>query len=138
MNISEWIDEPALNLVAEFNRAFGHDIAESPITTERLSTDLALLRFKLIHEEFEELKKAFNEKDLLDFIDAIQDLKYVLYGAELALGIDSETHFAEVHDANMRKLGPDGNPIYREDGKILKPEGWVGPDHLMVLESYAT
>jgi predicted HAD superfamily Cof-like phosphohydrolase len=57
----------------------------------------------------------------------------VIYGAELALGIHSDDHFEEVHGANMRKLGPDGKPIYREDGKVLKPEGWTGPDHAKIL-----
>lgn len=128
-----WIDTPAATLVAEFHQAFGHPIANDIITEERLHSDLGDLRFNLISEEFRELNAAWSAGDVPGVIDALQDLKYVIYGAELSLGISSEEHFAEVHDANMRKLGPDGEPIYREDGKVLKPDDWEGPDHESLL-----
>lgn len=136
MDINDvWLETPAAVLVAQFHQAFGHPISNEPITAEDLETDLALLRMNLIEEEFKELKASYSTGDVIGFIDALQDLKYVIYGAELALGISGEEHFAEVHEANMRKLGPDGKPIYREDGKVLKPEGWTGPDHQKVLEA---
>jgi predicted HAD superfamily Cof-like phosphohydrolase len=128
-----WLDVPAITLVAEFHEAFGHPITNRPASSEDLNTDLGQLRLGLIQEEFEELTTAWRDGDLIGVIDALQDLKYVIYGAELALGICAEEHFGEVHDANMRKLGPDGKPIYREDGKVLKPEDWFGPDHESLL-----
>lgn len=133
-----WIDEPALALVAEFHQAFDHPISQRCIEPTDLATSLCDLRMKLITEEFAELQHAHTTMDLIGFIDALQDLKYVIYGAELALGIASEEHFAEVHAANMRKLGEDGRPIYREDGKVMKPGGWTGPDHDQVLNEVAS
>lgn len=124
-----WIDTPAATLVAEFNEAFDNPIANQPMTEADIGTDLEEMLFGLIGEEMDELSDARQERDLLKIIDALQDLKYVIYGYELRMGISSEEHFAEVHAANMRKLGPDGKPIRREDGKVLKPEGWTGPDH---------
>jgi predicted HAD superfamily Cof-like phosphohydrolase len=66
-------------------------------------------------------------------IDAICDLLYVTYGAAIALGIDVEPFFAEVHRSNMSKLGLDGKPIYREDGKVTKPSSWSPPNLRAVL-----
>jgi predicted HAD superfamily Cof-like phosphohydrolase len=64
-----------------------------------------------------------------EMIDAIVDLLYVTYGAAVSMGIDLDPFFAEVHAANMRKVG---GPL-REDGKRLKPPGWVGPNIDRVL-----
>lgn len=128
-----WVDVPAAQLVAEFNVAMGGEIANQPLTPNRIGSDLEKLLFGLIDEEFKELQEARNTRDLIGLIDALQDLKYVIYGYELRLGIATEEHFGEVHAANMRKLGPDGEPIRREDGKFLKPEGWTGPDHEKII-----
>lgn len=122
-----------VQLVAEFHEAFNHPVSQNLITPSDLTSDLGKLRQGLIAEEFNELIEAWDGGDVLGVIDALQDLKYVIYGTELALGIASEPHFMEVHAANMNKLGPDGKPIYREDGKVLKPEGWTGPDHQRVI-----
>lgn len=129
-----WTNTPAARMVADFHIAFDHPVANECIAVEDLDTPLTELRMRLITEEYQELLKAREERDLVGFIDALQDLKYVIYGAELALGISSEEHFEEVHSANMRKLGPDGKPIYREDGKILKPADWTGPNHEQLLD----
>lgn len=73
-----------------------------------------------------------HEFELLDFIDGLCDLTYVTMGGAVNLGIDIKRHFDEVHRCNMAKLrGPK-----REDGKQLKPEGWVGPDHQRILDLY--
>lgn len=130
---SIWIDEPAANLVADFNQRMGYEIANTPMTEDDFETGDEEMLFGLVAEEFIELNEAREARDLAKFIDAFQDLKYVIYGYELRMGIASEEHFAEVHAANMRKFGIDGKPILREDGKILKPEGWTGPDHQAVL-----
>lgn len=82
------------------------------------------LRISLIEEELEELKEAIENKDVVGVADALTDILYVTYGAGAAFGIDLDKCFEEVHNSNMSKLGRDGRPIYREDGKILK-----GPDY---------
>lgn len=134
MNLDNiWIDQPAAFLVAQFNEAMGNELAEVQMTVDQIDSPLEKLLNGLIDEEYDELQKARAERNLVGIIDALQDLKYVIYGYELRLGIASEEHFSEVHAANMRKLGPDGKPIYREDGKILKPEGWTGPDHETII-----
>lgn len=78
--------------------------------------------------------KSYDEPNLLDFIDGICDSIYVLMGGAMNIPVNIEHHFEEVHAANMRKL----NGPMREDGKVLKPEGWVGPDHQKVLDTYKT
>lgn len=73
--------------------------------------------------------KHYQEFDLPDYVDGLCDLVYVTVGGAVDMGLDLDPHFELVHDANMRKLaGPK-----REDGKQLKPEGWVGPDHGKLL-----
>lgn len=75
--------------------------------------------------------KRYDEYHPLDYIDGLCDLTYVVMGGAVNAGINLQPHFDEVHAANMRKLaGPK-----REDGKQLKPEGWVGPDHQKVLDN---
>jgi predicted HAD superfamily Cof-like phosphohydrolase len=77
----------------------------------------------LVHEELAEMKEA---TDVVETSDAIIDQMYLLIGYALDLGVADklEAMFDEVHASNMSKLGEDGNPIYREDGKVLK-----GPDY---------
>lgn len=78
----------------------------------------------LIREEYNELIEAIDNGDTEAMLREGPDLLYVVYGLFTAAGIDLEPFFEEVHSANMRKAG---GPT-REDGKILKPEGWVPPD----------
>jgi len=77
-------------------------------------------------------RKYWPKMNLLEYIDGLCDLTYVVAGGAVNADIDLQRHFDEVHRANMRKLdGPK-----RADGKQLKPEGWVGPDHQRILELY--
>ena len=110
----DWID-----LVKEFNAAY--DIA-TPCRADQDSLDL---QFKLVAEEFNELSNAEN---YVEGLDAIADLIYVLIGLALKVGFDLDGAFREVHRSNMSKLGPDGKPIYRDDGKILKGPDYTPPD----------
>jgi predicted HAD superfamily Cof-like phosphohydrolase len=76
--------------------------------------------------------KGYDQFDLLDYLDGLCDLTYVVMGGAVNTNVNIQRHFDEVHAANMRKLaGPK-----RADGKQLKPEGWVGPDHGRILELY--
>ncbi len=92
------------------------------------SKDVCKLRVELIAEELGELKEAIRDKDIVEVADALTDLLYVVYGAGHAFGIDLDKCFNEVHRSNMSKLGLDGKPIYREDGKILKGPAYFSPD----------
>jgi predicted HAD superfamily Cof-like phosphohydrolase len=124
-----WQGDSPLDLVADFHHAFNHPIASTPIDLETLMADLTEKRLDWQQEEQDEAWEARTTGDRVKFVDAICDQLYFIYGTALALGIPLEACFNAVHDANMAKLGPDGKPIYREsDGKVQKPEGWVGPE----------
>ena len=102
--------------------AFGQEVKDKPKLTDHKT---AMLRLKLILEEYEELDDAVTEGHLVGVADALTDILYVTYGAGLSYGINLDTCFEEVHNSNMSKLGDDGNPIYREDGKVMKgPNYW--------------
>lgn len=111
--------------VREFHHAFGLPVHE----TARIgSAQERKLRFELIEEELGELFDAMNDKDVVEIADALTDLLYVTYGAALVFGIDIDACFDEVHRSNMSKLGEDGQPIYREDGKVLKGPNYNPPE----------
>lgn len=86
------------------------------------------LRIKLISEEYKEVMEAFEKDDLTNLAKELADLIYVIYGTALACGFDLDNVFREVHRSNMSKLGEDGRPIYREDGKVLKGPNYFEPD----------
>jgi len=124
---------PTLEMVKEFHQAFGHNVTETPfIESESLNN----LRLNLIKEEYVELMEALALNDPIETFDALCDLQYVLDGAFLALGFHEAKMegMKEVHRSNMSKLGNDGKPVYREDGKILKGPNFKEPDLRGVLE----
>lgn len=82
------------------------------------------LRSRLIAEEGIETLRAIRSRDILGTIDGLCDLLYVTYGAAVEFGIDLEPFWDEVHRTNMAKAG---GPT-RDDGKVMKPEGWTPPD----------
>ena len=116
--------------VREFMTTFGQEVKTSP---EFPSEDIQKLRDELIHEEFNEFLAADN---LVDVADALTDLLVVIYGAGHAYGIDLDECFKEVHRSNMSKLGEDGKPIYREDGKVLKGPNYSKPNLEAVLNAH--
>lgn len=74
--------------------------------------------------------------DLVAMAQELADVQYVTSGAAVTFGIPLGAVFDEVHAANMRKVGPDGKVIRRPDGKVVKPEGWRGPDVAAVLARF--
>jgi len=93
------------------------------------------LRLSLIKEEYKEVKKVldttrsqYEEIDRSALAKELADLLYVTYGTALVFNIDLDTALLEVHKSNMSKLGDDGKPIRREDGKILKGKNYKEPD----------
>ena len=87
----------------------------------------AELYLRLVTEEYNELKEAFANNDLIEIADACADLKWVIEGLEHSLGIPQQSVWDEVSKSNMSKM-VDGKLIKRADGKVLKPETFVQPD----------
>lgn len=111
--------------VKEFQKAFNSNVgiaSELPDSSERE------LRIKLLKEEFEEYIDGENNNDLVEIADALGDMLYIIYGTAVSYGIPLEEIFDEIHRSNMSKLGEDGNPIFREDGKVLKGPNYFKPD----------
>ena len=119
--------------VKEFMDAFGQEVVTKP---EWPNAKTMELRIDLIEEEVKELNEAICDASgsLVDVADALADILYVVYGAGHSFGIDLDKCFSEVHRSNMSKLGEDGKPIYREDGKVLKGENFSEPNLKEVLD----
>ena len=125
MQIQRNIRSTNFELVGDFMEAFGQQVNCSPTLREKDTQDL---RIDLIQEELEELQLGIDNGDIIEVADALTDLLYVVYGAGHAFGIDLDECFIEVHESNMSKLGEDGRPIYREDGKVMKGPHYFTPN----------
>ena len=117
-------------LVGDFMEAFGQDVQLEPTWPDFNTREL---RLELIAEELDELSDAVADRDMIQIADALTDLLYVVYGAGHAFGLDLDECFQEVHSSNMSKLGPNGRPIHREDGKVMKGPGYFEPDLESIL-----
>ena len=124
------MDGTNFELVEDFMEAMGQEVNAVPTFPE---DEIQRLRLDLIEEELDELHYAIDNKDMVEIADALGDLLYVVYGAGHAFGIDLDECFKEIHASNMSKLGPDGKPIKREDGKVLKPDTFFPPDLKSIL-----
>jgi predicted HAD superfamily Cof-like phosphohydrolase len=118
-------------MVEEFHKKFG-----VPIGAE-VTEELLLLRDKLIQEEAWEVQGELIETVKLKDLSKVEkdkltkelaDLMYVTIGTAVTFGLPLEQVFAEVHRSNMSKLGADGKPVYREDGKVLKGPNYTEPN----------
>lgn len=123
----------AAEQVAEFHRAYELPLRLTP--TPEVGQREAELRQRLIEEEVAELRAAAERSDLVGVADGLADIVYVAYGTAHVYGIDLDAVLAEVHSSNMTKLGSDGRPVRRDDGKILKGPGYRPPDIAAVLRS---
>ncbi len=119
--------------VKDFHNAFSIPVRENPSIPEN---ERCTLRYKLISEELEEFKNAYETGDLVEAADALTDMAYVLFGSVLEFGLQGkfEELFEEVQRSNMSKLDADGKPIYREDGKVLKSELFTPPNLKEIIE----
>ena len=124
--------------VKEFHETYGLPVKPAPhIEDEKTNA----LRINLLQEELDELKQALADQDIVETLDALIDLQYVLDGAFLSFGLHNEKDiaFAEVHASNMSKLGEDGKPIRREsDGKVLKGPNYSKPDLVQFIKNGKT
>lgn len=117
--------------VKDFHTKFGIPKAHP---SDRQST---AFRMSLIEEEYEEVRDAmgFSIKSMLEgghchpehALKELADLLYIIYGTAEAFGWNLDEAVNRVHDSNMSKLGADGKPIYRADGKVLKGPGYREP-----------
>ena len=125
-----------LNMLREFHHTFRAHAEDEP--TADLSADTIALRVSLIQEELDEYRKAAAAGDLVEVADALSDLMYVVLGSYVAHGLHlhAEPLFEEVHRSNMSKLDDDGEPIFREDGKVLKSDRFEQPDLETILSKH--
>jgi predicted HAD superfamily Cof-like phosphohydrolase len=123
-----------IEAVTQFHEAFGLGIKNNP--TANLGLQKNLLRYKLMREENEEYLEAANNNDLVEVADALGDMLYILCGTIIEHGLQEkiEEVFEEIQRSNMSKLGADGKPIYREDGKVLKGPDYFQPNIASILE----
>ena len=115
-------------MVKEFHETYGLPVKDEPYIFDEKTN---ALRINLLAEEVEELKEALEAGDIVEVLDALTDIQYVLDGAYLSFGLQDVKMdaFEEVQRSNMSKLGADGKPIVREeDGKILKGPDYFKPD----------
>ncbi len=120
--------------VEDFHDAFG--IVNNYEPTTKLSEEEIMLRYNLMKEENEEYLEAAKNNDIVEIADALGDQLYILCGTILKHGLQHkiEEVFEEIQRSNMSKLDGNGNPIFREDGKILKSDRYFKPNIKTVLD----
>ena len=123
-----------INSVKEFHEVFL--IGNREVPTGTVSESEYMLRYNLIKEENDEYLEAAKRGDLVEIADALGDQLYILFGTILRHGLQHkiEEVYDEIHRSNMSKLDHNGQPIFREDGKILKSERYFKPDIKSILE----
>jgi predicted HAD superfamily Cof-like phosphohydrolase len=125
--------EKQIKQVESFHNAFLEKNAESP---ELLSENVFMLRHRLMQEENDEYLEACWSGDITGIADALGDQLYILCGTILKHGLQDKIVevFDEIQRSNMSKLGEDGKPIFREDGKILKGPNYFRPNIKSIIE----
>tara|TARA_B100000809_G_C15007390_1_gene483717 strand:- start:493 stop:879 length:387 start_codon:yes stop_codon:yes gene_type:complete len=123
-----------LTAVDKFHETFKIGKAEGK--PHLLPKNEAELRFNLMKEENDEYLEACKTNDLIEIADALGDQLYILCGTILKHGLQHkiEEVFDEIHRSNMSKLDDKGEPIFREDGKVLKGDGYFRPNIKEILE----
>ncbi|WP_445710262.1 hypothetical protein [Flavobacterium sp.] len=123
-----------LEAVRLFHNTYGLGVSNE------LKADLGIqknaLRFELMKEENEEYLDAVKNNDIVEIADALGDMLYILCGTILEHGLQDkiEAVFDEIQRSNMSKLGEDGKPIYREDGKVMKGPNYFKPNFEAILK----
>lgn len=110
-----------------FHSKFNSPVGEK---LQFISEDRSKLRYDMILEELNEYKGAIENNDMVEICDAIVDILYLTYGTAVEHGMKEKLDlmFKEVQDSNMSKLGEDGKPMFREDGKIMKGPNYFKPN----------
>ena len=125
-----------ISAVTAFHKAFRLGLNNTPTTD--IDEASMRLRFSLMDEENKEYLHAMKNKDLIEVADALGDMLYILCGTIITHGMQDviDEVFEEIQQSNMSKLGADGKPIYREDGKVLKGPNYFRPDIAKILKQY--
>ena len=118
------------SMVLEFHEKFNLDIDKD---VDKCDPKLIELRLNLIKEEYFEIIEAFAKGSKCDIAKELVDAIYVILGTMITFGMDPDKCFACVHESNMTKLGKDGKPVYREDGKVIKSDQYIEADLTQVL-----
>ena len=123
-----------IEAVKAFHTAF--KIGHKEVPKADLGDAKNKLRFELMREENAEYLEAAQNDDLVEVADALGDMLYILCGTIIEHGMQYkiEEVFAEIQRSNMSKLGEDGEPIYREDGKVLKGPNYFKPNIRGILD----
>jgi predicted HAD superfamily Cof-like phosphohydrolase len=123
-----------LEAVKLFHTSFKLGISETP--RECLGENINLLRYNLMKEENEEYLEAVQNKDIIEIADALGDMLYILCGTIIEHGLQHkiEEVFDEIQRSNMSKLDANGQPIYREDGKVMKGPNYSRPDFTKIFK----
>ena len=116
--------------VKKFMQKFKQEVKSKPSFPD---DNIIKLRINLIKEELLELEEALNGKNMEETADALTDILYVTYGAGHAFGIDLDKCFDEVQKSNMSKLDEFGNPIYNDQGKVMKGPSYFKPNFKKIL-----
>ncbi|MBD3581421.1 pyrophosphohydrolase domain-containing protein [Flavobacterium selenitireducens] len=122
-----------IDSVKEFHTSFDLGYAFEPKAD--LGSNKNMLRFNLMKEENEEYLEAAQNNDIVEIADALGDMLYILCGTIIEHGLQHkiEEVFDEIQRSNMSKLGEDGKPIYRQDGKVMKGPNYFKPDFSKIL-----
>jgi predicted HAD superfamily Cof-like phosphohydrolase len=117
-----------LDCVKKFHETYKLNYNNKP--TAKLDSKTIKLRYNLMSEENQEYLEAANNNDLVEVADALGDMLYILCGTIIEHGMQNkiEEIFDEIQRSNMSKLGNDGEPIYREDGKVIKGPNYFKPN----------
>lgn len=126
----------ALGSVSEFHQAF--DIPAAHGKAALLTPEESQLRYKLMREENEEYLEACSQGNVTEVCDALGDMLYIWCGTVLRHGLEEVIFdvFDEIHRSNMSKLGSDGKPVLREDGKVMKGPNYFRPNLEAVLQRW--
>lgn len=121
-----------IDKVKEFHKSFKVENVQD----YKKNRDIFKLRYELMKEENDEYMQACVIGDDVEIADALGDKLYILIGTIIAHGLEDkiEDIFNEIHASNMSKLGDNGAPIYREDGKILKGPNFFRPNLTKILK----
>ena len=125
--------QEVINNVRTFHDAFR--IPNADKATAQISQADYELRHRLMHEENEEYLEAAKEGDMVEIADALGDMLYILCGTILKHGLEHkiEEVYQEIQRSNMSKLDANGEPIYREDGKVMKSDQYFKPNIAGIL-----
>lgn len=121
-----------ISRVAEFHEKFNQPIVSIPKLPNKERREL---RRSLLQEEYFEYEEAEIENNLIEIADALADMVVIICGTALEYGIPLDIILQEVHRSNMSKLGYDGKPVYREDGKVIKGPNYSPPNIKDILNN---